>query len=188
MEFYQLLMTHQKTDNVTRLIRFRDIGIKHFIDSLMVPRLTTLSFPLLDKGTGPGFPGIPLKILFPKERMILAEGVRKRVDFLRAVREEMKLKNLDLVGRKIDEFFELPINGVITRAVESASQTIDSVKNSLQPGGKIFLMKGPNVDHEIVEVQQKYGDEFQLVEDHHYELPKTPHQRRLLVYQRSGAQ
>ena len=186
MEFYQILMTHQKTDNVTRLIKFRDIGIKHFIDSLMVPRLTELSFPLLDKGTGPGFPGIPLKILFPKERIILAEGVRKRVDFLRAVRDEMKLKNLDLVGRKIDEHFELPVQGVITRAVETSAQTIDSVRKCLQPGGKIFLMKGPNVDHEIVEVRKKFGSSFPLVEDHSYSLPKTPHERRLLVFQKES--
>lgn len=186
VEFYQLLMTHQKTDNVTRLIKFRDVGIKHFIDSLMVPRLTELSFPLLDKGTGPGFPGIPLKIYFPQERIILAEGVRKRVDFLKAVRDEMKLKNLDIVGRKVDEQFELPVNGVITRAVETAAQTILSVRASLQPGGKVFLMKGPNVDHEIAEARVKFGDEFKLTEDHDYSLPNTPHQRRLLVYQREN--
>lgn len=185
VEFYQLLMTHQKTDNVTRLIKFRDVGIKHFIDSLMVPRLTELSFPLLDKGTGPGFPGIPLKIYFPQERIILAEGVRKRVDFLKAVREEMNLKNLDIVGRKVDENFELPVQGVITRAVETAAQTLHSVKASLQPGGKVFLMKGPNVDHEIKEVKEKFKGEFKLVEDHAYSLPNTPHQRRLLVYQRA---
>lgn len=184
VEFYQLLMTHQKTDNVTRLIKFRDVGIKHFIDSLMVPQLTELVFPLLDKGTGPGFPGIPLKIHFPKERIILAEGVRKRVDFLKAVRDEMSLKNLDIVGRKVDEHFELPVNGVITRAVETAAQTISSVKSCLQPGGKVFLMKGPNVDHEFKEVKDRFGSEFKLIEDHAYELENTPHKRRLLVFQR----
>jgi 16S rRNA (guanine527-N7)-methyltransferase len=185
VEFYQLLMSHQKTDNVTRLIRFRDIGIKHFIDSLMVPRLTTLSFPLLDKGTGPGFPGIPLKICYPEERVILAEGVRKRVDFLKAVREEMNLKNLDIVGRKVDDQFELPVQGVITRAVETAAATLKSVGMCLQPGGKVFLMKGPNVDHEILEVKETFGKAYRLIEDHAYSLPKTPHQRRLLVYQRA---
>lgn len=179
-------MTHQKTDNVTRLIRFRDIGIKHFIDSLMVPRLTELTFPLLDKGTGPGFPGIPLKIYYPKDRIILAEGVRKRVDFLKAVRDEMGLKNLDVVGRKIDDTFELPVQGVITRAVETAATTLKSVQACLQVGGKVFLMKGPNVDHEIVEVREVFGDRYKLVEDHAYSLPQTPHQRRLLVFQRQN--
>lgn len=184
VEFYSLLMNHQQTDNVTRLIRFRDIGIKHFIDSLMVPQLTTLTFPLLDKGTGPGFPGIPLKIMFPLEKIILAEGVRKRVDFLKAVREEMKLKELDIVGRKIDETFELPVNGVITRAVESAAATLTSIKNCLRVGGKLFLMKGPNVDHEIAEAKIKFAGEFELSEDHSYRLPNTVHERRLLVYER----
>src|SRR5665213_2536215 len=71
VEFYLLLMNHQLTDNVTRLVRFRDIGIKHFIDSLMVTKLTNLMFPLLDVGTGPGFPGIPLKIMHPNDKIIL---------------------------------------------------------------------------------------------------------------------
>lgn len=184
VEFYQLLMTHQKTDNVTRLIKFREVGIKHFIDSLMVPRLTQLTFPLLDKGTGPGFPGVPLKICFPKERVILAEGVRKRVDFLKAVRQEMNLKNLDIVGRKVDDQFELPVQGVITRAVETATQTLLSVEKSLQVQGRVFLMKGPNVDKEIKDAKEHFGSKYKLVEDHSYSLPHTPHKRRLLVYLR----
>lgn len=151
----------------------------------MVPQLTSLTFPLLDKGTGPGFPGIPLKIYYPNERIILAEGVRKRVDFLKAVRDEMRLKNLDVVGRKVDENFELPVQGVITRAVETAAHTLKSVKSCLQPGGKVFLMKGPNVDHEIEEVKKLLPHQFSLVEDHSYELPNTPHERRLLVFQKS---
>ena len=54
VSFYQLLMKTQNQENFTRLLSLRDIGIKHFIDSLIVPDLTTLQFPLLDMGTGPG--------------------------------------------------------------------------------------------------------------------------------------
>src|SRR4029077_19862661 len=131
-EFYHLLMNHQLTDNVTRLVKFRDIGIKHFIDSLIAPRLSQLSFPLLDVGTGPGFPGIPLKIMFPKEKIILAEGVRRRVDFLKAVREEMNLGELDVVGRKIDNTFQLPVKGVITRALEDIGDTLRNISQCLE--------------------------------------------------------
>ena len=184
VEFYLLLMNHQLTDNVTRLVRFRDIGIKHFIDSLMVTKLTNLMFPLLDVGTGPGFPGIPLKIMHPNDKIILAEGVRRRVDFLKAVRDEMKLKELQVVGRKIDETFQLPVRGVITRALEDISETLRSVSQCLEVGGQVYLMKGPNVDPEIKKAVLEWEPYYEMVEDHDYSLPETPHNRRLVVFRK----
>jgi 16S rRNA (guanine527-N7)-methyltransferase len=184
VEFYSLLMNHQLRDNLTRLVRFRDIAIKHFIDSLMVPRLTRLKFPLLDIGTGPGFPGIPLKIVFPGEKIILAEGVRRRVDFLKAVRDEMKLTELQIIGRNIDENFLLPVKGAITRAVEEVSSTLKNVSQCLEVGGHVYFMKGPNVDPEIEAARRDWNDYFELIENRKYELPNTPHQRRLLVYRK----
>ncbi|NJL24531.1 MAG: 16S rRNA (guanine(527)-N(7))-methyltransferase RsmG [Calothrix sp. SM1_5_4] len=184
VEFYLLLMTHQLRDNVTRLVKFRDIAIKHFIDSLIVPRLQPLEFPLLDVGTGPGFPGIPLKILFPDQKIILAEGVRRRVDFLKAVREEMNLKDLQIVGRNIDENFQLPVRGVITRAVEEIPNTLRNISQCLETGGSVFFMKGPNVDPEIEAAATAWSEYFELAADHKYELPNTPHQRRLVVFRK----
>ncbi len=183
--FYQLLMDNQKNENFTRLLSLRDVAIKHFIDSLMVARLTQLTFPLLDMGTGPGFPGIPLKVLFPKQRIILAEGVQKRVNFLKNVREEMQLRNLDIIGRNINESFLYPVQGVITRAVEDARNTLGNVLYSLQTGGRVFLMKGPNVDPEIPMALDTWGEWFELEKDIAYELPQTPHQRRLLVFRKT---
>lgn len=183
-EFYHLLMTHQLTDNVTRLTKFRDVAIKHFIDSLIITRHTELMFPLLDIGTGAGFPGIPLKIIYPKDKIILAEGVRKRVDFLKAVRQEMKLEALDIIGRNIDSTFVYPVKGAITRAVEVVSQTLESVSQCLEIGGRVFLMKGPNVEPELRQAEHQWGEYFKLVQDVRYDLPQTPHQRRLVVYEK----
>lgn len=184
VEFYQLLMNHQLRDNVTRLVKFRDIAIKHFVDSALVPRLCTLDFPLLDVGTGPGFPGIPLKIMFPNDKIILAEGVRRRVDFLKAVREEMGLKNLDIIGRNIDEYFELPVRGVITRAVEEIGATLKNISRCLEVGGRVFFMKGPNCDDEVRAARTEWAEYFELLEDVPYDLPNTPHRRRLVIYRK----
>lgn len=185
VEFYRLLMTHQLRDNVTRLVKFREIAIKHFIDSIIVPRLIELKFPLLDVGTGPGFPGIPLKIMYPTQKIVLGEGVRRRVDFLKAVREEMQLKELDIVGRNIDETFQLPMRGVITRALEVIPSSLKNISQCLEVGGEVYFMKGPNVDPEIKEAKKLWGEYFELTHDIKYDLPNTPNQRRLVVYRKT---
>ncbi len=182
--FYRLLMENQETENFTRLLKIRDIAIRHFIDSLIITGLTKLQFPLMDMGTGPGFPGIPLKIFYPEERIILAEGVQRRVEFLKTVREKMNLKNLDIIGRNINPYFAYPVQGVITRAVEDVRNTLLNSLTCLQLGGKVYLMKGPNVDPEIKVAQQEVGEYYKLVQDVAYTLPHTTHERRLLVYEK----
>ncbi len=182
--FYRLLMENQEKENFTRLLKIRDIAIRHFIDCLIVAQMTELQFPLMDVGTGPGFPGIPLKILYPKERIILAEGVQRRVEFLKNVREEMHLENLDIIGRNINPYFAYPVRGVITRAVEDVRNTLNNVLTSVQLGGCVYLMKGPNVDPEIAVAEKEVGEYYKLEKDIAYSLPETTHDRRLLVYRK----
>ena len=122
--------------------------------------------------------------MFPNEKIILAEGVKRRVDFLKAVRDEMKLENLDIIGRNIDSNFVYPVKGAITRAVEVVSQTLKNVSQSLEVGGKVFLMKGPNVEPEIREAKREWGEYFELETDKEYDLPQTPNQRRLVIYRK----
>lgn len=184
VEFYIHLMEHQRKDNVTRLIKFRDIAIKHFIDSLIVTRYAKLKFPLLDIGTGAGFPGIPLKIMYPDEKFILAEGVRKRVDFLKFIRETMNLKELQLIGRNVDPDFHYPVKGAITRAVEPISQTLHNISQCLEVGGHMFFMKGPHCEDEIAAAKKDWSEYFKLVDNKPYVLPNTPHQRRMVIYEK----
>lgn len=182
--FYQLLMENQEHQNFTRLLKMRDIAIKHFIDSLIITQHCDLKFPLMDVGTGPGFPGIPLKILYPEKRIILAEGVQKRVEFLKQVRSELKLKNLDILGRNINKYCVFPVEGAITRAVEDISNTLGNVLSCLQKGGKVYFMKGPGVDPEIKMAKEKWSEFYRLEKDIAYDLPNTPHQRRLVIYEK----
>ena len=199
--FYRLMMDNQNERNFTRLLTLRDVGIKHFVDCLIVPEIlrehgVPLLFPLMDVGTGPGFPGIPLKIAFPNERIILAEGVQKRVDFLKQVRDELGFPYgkgteeqgihapLDILGRNVNEECFVSVQGVITRAVEDASNTLGNVIHALQTGGRVYLMKGPNCDPEIGPALEKWGEYYTLEKDIHYELEKTPHMRRLLVFKK----
>ncbi|PIS10198.1 MAG: 16S rRNA (guanine(527)-N(7))-methyltransferase RsmG [Bdellovibrio sp. CG10_big_fil_rev_8_21_14_0_10_47_8] len=182
--FYRLLMESQEKENFTRLLTIKDIGIRHFIDCLIVPQLTELQFPLMDLGSGPGFPGIPLKIFYPDQKIILAEGVQRRVEFLKSIREKMQLQKLDIIGRNINPYFAYPVQGVITRAVEDVRNTLNNVLTSLQTGGRVYFMKGPKVDPELAVAEKEVGEFYTLEKDIAYTLPETSHQRRLLVYRK----
>lgn len=191
--FYNLLMKNQAERNFTRLLTLRDVGIKHFIDCLMIIPLleksgVPLLFPLMDVGTGPGFPGIPLKIALPDKHIYLAEGVQKRVEFLKTIREDLNLSTpegpLEIYARNVNEECFLPVKGVITRAVEDASNTLGNVIHSLQTGGRVYLMKGPGCDPEIAPALEKWGKFYRLEKDIAYEIEKTPNKRRLLVFQK----
>lgn len=182
--YYRLLMAEQELNNFTRLLKLRDIAIKHYIDSIILTRLTKLTFPLMDLGTGPGLPGIPLKIMYPDKKILLAEGVQKRVVFLKKAREEMGLKELDIIGRNINQYFVYPVNGVITRAVEDMSNTLGNVLSCLQEGGRVYFMKGPGVDPEIEPAVKKWSEYYRLADDIAYDLPKTTHHRRLVIFEK----
>ena len=191
-DFYHLLMTRQEKENFTRLLTLRDVAIKHYIDCLIIPQILQnhkmeLKFPLIDVGTGPGFPGIPLKIIYPNETIILAEGVQRRVDFLKSVRDELNLKNLPIIGRNINPYFAYPVQGVITRAVEDIRNTLTNVLTCLQTGGCVYFMKGPNVDPEMELVTGELAEYYKLELDVAYTLPHTENHRRLIVYKKVKA-
>lgn len=183
-QYYRLLMLKQNQVNMTRLLTLREVGLKHFVDCLMIPRLTKLKFPLMDLGTGPGLPGIPLKIQFPDEKIVLAEGVQKRVEFLKEVREELQLKNLPIIGRNINPWCFYPVNGVITRAVEDVGNTLGNVIYTLQTGGRVYFMKGPGVDPEIDTALAQWKEHYKLVDNISYQLPESGLDRRLVIFEK----
>src|SRR3954468_6535013 len=68
--------------NLTRIHNFENMVLKHYVDSLLVLRFTDLPSPIVDMGSGPGLPGIPLKIARPDLKFILAEPRGARAEFL----------------------------------------------------------------------------------------------------------
>ena len=183
-KFHKFLMDYNKKYNLTRLTTFEEVAVKHFVDCIYVAQLTKLPENLLDLGTGAGFPGVPLKIVSPETRVILAEGVQKKVDFLKELREHLGLKGLDIIGRNVDPKMQYPVKGVITRAVETATATLKNVANCLQTGGYVLLMKTPGIEAELREAKESMGHLFELVEDIDYNLGKTSHERKLVIFKK----
>ncbi|RJR24914.1 MAG: 16S rRNA (guanine(527)-N(7))-methyltransferase RsmG [Desulfobacteraceae bacterium] len=182
--FDGLLRRRNQELDLTRIKSFESTVIKHYVDCALVPGLVELPSPLLDIGTGAGFPGIPIKIVRPEIEMILSEGRARRVSFLKEACALLGFKGVDVYPHKISGRFDMPVSGVITRALETAAGTLQRVKDFLPEGGKVILMKGPNCDREIADAKERFGQSFDLEKDLAYSIPDSPHKRRLLVFNR----
>jgi 16S rRNA (guanine(527)-N(7))-methyltransferase RsmG len=185
-KFHQFLRARNPELNLTRIHNFTNIVYKHYVDSMYPALLTQLPSPLLDLGSGAGFPGIPLKIYQPDLKVILAESRGKRVDFLASVVKELGLEGVEIVGKKISSAYTASVPGIISRAVLSIPDTLEIVKNCLTPGGLVVLMKGPGCTDECTEAQERFKHDFDLIEDRAYSIPGTTHRRRLIIFKRKG--
>ncbi|MEW5803423.1 MAG: 16S rRNA (guanine(527)-N(7))-methyltransferase RsmG [bacterium] len=185
-QYHNLLREKNEEYDLTRILQFDDMVQKHYIDSILVARILNwdLPSPLLDIGTGAGLPAIPLKIACPETEFILSEGRHKRVRFLHEVIEALGLQKIEIYGHKTSTSFNRPIRGVITRAVEPIAETLARVRRSLQTGGWAIFMKGPRCDAEIEEAVERMGRSYRLDRDVAYTIPHTPHQRRLVIFER----
>lgn len=183
-DYHNLLRQYNAQLNLTRIHNFTNMVLKLYVDSILPGRFMELPACLLDLGTGPGMPGIPLKIAYPEVKLILAESRGKRVEFLRLVISRLRIKDTTVVGKSITPAFETPVQGVITRAVENISQTLERVSGCLDCGGQAFFMKGPDCDAEVDQAKEKFRTQFRLSRQIDYQIPHTPHARRLIVFER----
>ncbi len=176
--FFALGESH-KTLNMTRLHSIKDVGLKHFVDSLMLDQKLSLRFPIMDLGTGAGFPGVILNLLYPDEEVILVESVGKRVRFLQDLRDLLGLKNLRIIGQKLGPDFEAPTSSAVTRAIQmSIEDVLKYVAPSLPLGGEMIFMKGPHLD------DFKLPLNFYMKKPKSYSLPNSPHKRQLVIFEK----
>lgn len=184
---YNLLNKHNEKLDLSRLKTFNSILDKHFIDSIYVNKLIKLPTPLLDIGTGPGFPGIPLKIINPGLKIILAEPRHKRVAFLEMVINELELKNIEIYPHLVTDksFFE--VQGVITRALETIDKTLSRVDHFLPHQGQVIFMKGPEVVQDLKTISKNNQNNYKIKQDISYQLPQTDYKRRLVLFTKKNS-
>jgi len=183
--FDQLLRRRNQDRDLTRLIEFESVVVKHYIDSMFVGRLIELPAPLVDVGTGAGFPGIPLKIRYPKLELILAEQRPRRIAFLNEAIKTLGLTQVSTFKQRVvSRSFTGPVRGVITRAVEPIQKTLLRTSGATRKGSQIIFMKGPGVDEELEQAREQFEADYQLTLDRAYQLPHTPFARRLIVFER----
>ena len=103
--YYEMLVDYNKHTNLTRITEKNDVYLKHFYDSLTIIKAVKLrNESLLDVGTGAGFPGLVLKIVFPKLKVTLVDSLNKRIVFLNNVIEKLNLKDVVAIHERAEDF------------------------------------------------------------------------------------
>ena len=164
-KYYELLIKWNEVMNLTAITEFDSVCKLHFVDSISAYKYFDFSkeeYSLIDIGTGAGFPGIPLKIVFPKLRITLLDSLNKRLNFLNEVIDELGLNDegsiVTLHGRAEDyssvgnkdslrETFDI----AVSRAVANLSTLSEYCLPLVAVGGKFISFKSGDIDKEIDE-------------------------------------
>lgn len=185
-QYHGILRKNNGDLDLTRLIGFETIVQRHYADCLILHKLMNGKWPspLVDIGTGAGFPGLMIKIASPSTKIILSEPRNVRVDFLNNTIQELGLKDIEVFGHKFtSRSFTQPLQGAISRAFEPIAKTLPRLEKSLAVGGLAIFMKGPGVDEEL---SVKLPSNYKLVKDERYRIPKTTLDRALVIFERTA--
>lgn len=183
--FYEMMINTNQIMNLTSITEPVEVMDKHFVDSLSVKRIYDLNrkASVIDVGTGAGFPGIPLKIVFPEIHIVLLDSLNKRVKFLKDVVKALGLENVECIhGRsedigRIEEYRE-KFDLCVSRAVANLSVLSELCIPFVKIGGRFISYKAGNSAEEIEAAKiavRKLGGKIRRVEK--FLLPQTELER-----------
>ena len=154
--YYELLTAKNKVMNLTAITEYNDVVKKHFIDSMMISRVLDMKKinSLCDVGTGAGFPGIPLKIVYPHLHLTLVDSVGKRVNFLSEVVEKLGLEDVEAIHSRTEDLahnskYREKYDLVTARAVASMNVLSEYCIPYAKIGGYFAAYKSGNIEEEI---------------------------------------
>lgn len=158
--YYELLTEWNKVMNLTAITDFKEVVQKHFVDSLSLIKAVDGSFlqkkgiSMIDIGTGAGFPGIPLKIVFPNLKVTFLDSLNKRIKFLNEVTGKLELRNITAIHGRAEDFakqkeyreqFDLSVSRAVANLATLSEYSLPYVKK----GGFFFSYKAEDIEEEI---------------------------------------
>lgn len=191
-DFAALLLRWNKGMN---LISRRDINRllpRHLLDSLSVlPYLH--GDRVLDVGTGPGLPGMPLAIVDPERTFTLCDRMAKRIRFLYMATRELQTTNVELEERNLakDPFTEQRFSTILARGVTPGPELWPMVEPYLEQGGRVIVFESAQADTFLEEeIEKEVVDETELgfkTEKKKCLIPGLEHPHYLCILQRDVA-
>ena len=108
--YYELLIEWNEKINLTAITEYKDVMIKHFLDSVSIIKAIDMSNVknLIDVGTGGGFPGIPIKIMFPDIKITLLDSLKKRLNVLDLIIDDIDLSDIYTIHGRAEDIARLP--------------------------------------------------------------------------------
>ena len=155
--YYELLVEWNNKINLTGITEHNEVYLKHFYDSLTICRDINLNEidSLADIGTGAGFPGMVIKILFPNLDVDLIDSLGKRIVFLNEVANKLKLQKINIINARAEEYAlkERDIYDVVTaRAVAPLNILLEYCIPLVKKNGYFIPLKA-NCEEEIKNIQ-----------------------------------
>ncbi len=182
--YYQILIEKNKIMNLTGIVDKDLVYLKHFYDSLTINKIIELNTinNLCDLGSGAGFPGIVIKILFPKIKITLVDSLNKRIEFLKHVIKELDLKNIEVISSRIEEYSIKNIEKydlVTARAVAPTNILLEIGIQLVKVKGNFVTMKG-NKEELSKDIYNKLS--IKKTKEIEFKLPVENSNRTLTLY------
>ena len=181
-KFYHLMIEWNKKINLTRITEEKEVYLKHFYDSLTLNKVVDLKKikTLCDVGTGAGFPGIVLKIIFPDIKITLIDSLQKRVNYLNTIIKELELNNIEAIHTR-GEDFKGKYDVVTSRAVANIEKLMDYTMHLVSKKG-IFVAMKAKIENELTEkVRNNIENKYIIIKEEKFYLPIEESERTLLV-------
>lgn len=190
--YYEHLVEKNKVMNLTAITEYEEVVLKHFVDSLSIVKAVDMSkyHRLLDLGTGAGFPGIPLKIVFPDIEVVLMDSLNKRIKFLEEVISKLELDSITAVHARAEEGarkaeYREQFDICVSRAVANLSSLTEYCLPFVKQKGAFVSYKSMKVDDEIKNAKKAVsilGGEIKKIEE--FLLPDTEIGRSFVVIEK----